>query len=204
MSTAVEKTWRGRWVGETVAVIASGPSLTEADCEAVRAAGWRTIVTNTTYELCPWADVLYSFDSKWWEKHGERAKDFAGEKLTRMLVGRKFGASSLYLQGWLPSFLNSGADSIGLAVIAGASRVVLLGCDAARTGGKTHWHGDHPAGLSNAKSIAEWPKRFASAGRFAAQNKVEVINCSRETVLTCFPRAPLENLLSEASAAVAA
>lgn len=204
MSTAVEKAWRGRWAGRTAAVIASGPSLTQADCDAVRDSGWRTIVTNTTYEMCPWADVLYGFDSKWWNKHGEAAQHFKGEKLTRTLEGRRFGASSLYLQGWLPCFLNSGADSISLAVVAGAARVVLLGCDAARTGGKTHWHGDHPKGLNNANSISEWPKRFALAGRFAASNNVEVINCSRETVLTCFTRLPLEKVLSEASEAVAA
>jgi len=54
------------WPGATVACLASGPSLTRADVALVRAQGLPTIVVNTTYQMAPWADVLYACDAKWW------------------------------------------------------------------------------------------------------------------------------------------
>lgn len=196
--------WVGKWEGRVVACIASGPSLTQADCDLVRAAGLPTIVTNTTYQLCPWADVLFAFDSKWWKSHiAEVNKVFKGEKITRSVAGPSYGVRSLRLQGWAPTFMNSGADAIGLCVVAQAKRVILLGCDGGKLNGATHWHGDHGPKMSNAMSISEWPKRFRMAAKYAKEHNVEVVNCSRHTVLDCFPRVPLETALSEVSEAVA-
>lgn len=74
----------------------------------------------------------------------------------------------------------------------------MLGYDCQRTGGKVHWHGDHPKGLGNAGSMPKWPQQFAKLK--AAMAGVEIINCSRETALTCFTRGDLETCLAEAAA----
>jgi hypothetical protein len=89
-------------------------------------------------------------------------------------------------------FGNSGIGSIQLAIKGGASKVILLGYDCKLTQGKTHWHGDHPRGLANARFINKWPQLFA---QFARTVKTEIINCSRETALDCFPIARLEDVL---------
>ena len=88
---------------------------------------------------------------------------------------------------------NSGAACIRLAAMAGARRIVLLGYDCQKTGGKSHWHGDHPWPLGNAGRADRWRERF---GRLAVDlTNVEVINCSRHTALTCWPRAKLEDVI---------
>src|SRR3546814_7286157 len=70
---------RKRWDGMTVACIASGPSLTAEDCESIRTAGLPAIVTNNTWQLAPWADVLYAGDYQWWKRYGEECT-FAGSR----------------------------------------------------------------------------------------------------------------------------
>lgn len=95
-----------------------------------------------------------------------------------------------------PSFCNSGAAALSLAASRGARRIVMLGYDCQRTGGKTHHHGDHPRPLSNAKSLPLWAGRFRDAARHLAQLGAEVINASRVTALTCFKRDTLESALA--------
>lgn len=188
--------WVDRWKGRTVVCIGSGPSLTEEDCERARRAGLPTIVTNTTFRRCPWADVLFGFDGSWWRVHrNEVEADFKGERITCSAIGKAMGAESLLYQDWYQSFSNSGASAISLAIAAGAARVVLIGFDCQKTGGAVHWHGDHPKELSNARSIANWPIHFRGVARLATHRGVDVINCSRATALTCFPRAALETVL---------
>lgn len=92
------------------------------------------------------------------------------------------------------SVLNSGANAISFAAACGAKRIVLLGYDAQHTGGAKHWHGDHPKNLKNAGTVEKWPAKFSEV---AAQLPADlsVINCSRATALTCFPRGELETAL---------
>lgn len=80
-----------------------------------------------------------------------------------------------------------------MAEQGGASRVILLGFDCQHTHGKSHWFGNHPAGLGNAGLTHQWLDKFKQlADDF---KHVEIINASRETAITCFPRARLEDLL---------
>lgn len=182
--------WINRWHGQTVVCIASGPSLTPEDCEAVR--GLPCIVTNTTFRLCPWADVLFAFDGKWWDHYLEEVRRTFKGALMSHAIAVKPGVESVRGKPWFQHFHNSGASAISLAITGGASRVILLGYDCQRTGGKTHWHGDHPKALSNARSIANWPTQFKNVARYAASKSVPVLNASRATALTCFPRVTLE------------
>lgn len=188
--------WLDRWKGRTVVCIASGPSLNEADCETVRLSGHPTIVCNTSFRIAPWAEVLFGFDSAWWRMYrAEIDEVFKGRRLTYSAQGRAYGCESGHQQPWFQSFGNSGATSIGLAVIGGASKVVLLGYDCQTTGGQTHWHGDHPPGLGNGKSLDKWPRQFGQVAKSAGRKGVPVVNCSRQTALTCFPRLELAEAL---------
>lgn len=188
--------WVGRWSGRTVVCIASGPSLTETDCETAHASGHPVIVTNTTFKLCPWADVLFAHDSKWWREYRtEVDATFAGARVTVTSQNRKSGIHTTYGQQWFKTFGNSGACAVSLAVAGGAAKVVMLGFDCQKTGGKTHWHGDHGPGLTNAKSMPLWPKKFAQLAAYAKAKKCRVVNASRETALTCFERVELADEL---------
>lgn len=145
--------------------------------------------------------MLYACDERWWHQYhdevpdgpelwtiDERAAQLYG--LRCMLFADEPGLSES------PSRIhtggNSGYQAIGLAHAWGASRVVLLGYDMQRTGGKSHWHGDHKGGLPNlGPAMATWPSKFLMIQR----QWPNVTNATRETALTCFPRATLADAL---------
>lgn len=179
-----------KWQGRTVFCIASGPSLTSLDCELVRFCGQPTVVTNTTFRLCPWADVLFGFDAMWWKHYQEEVKTFQGEKLCSSPLAEKYGATRC-----VPGFRNSGAAAIALAMGRGASKVVLLGYDSSFKGTRRHWHEDHPKGLGNAEMMGDWARQFSMVATAAERRGVEILNASRRTVLSCFPRVSLEDVL---------
>lgn len=183
------------WSGQTVACIASGPSLTAEDCERIRAAGLRAVVTNTTFRLCPWADILFGFDTRWWRVYGaEVAASFGGRKIAALPTALRYGAES---PTWFSVYRNSGASAVSIALAAGAARVVMLGYDASNDPdtGKRHHHEDHPAGLANADSIPMWGYQFDRLAKHAQRLGASVLNASRRTSLQCFPRVDLETVL---------
>ena len=196
LAQALKVDWLHQLQG-TVVCIASGPSLTEADCERVRASGLPTIVTNTTYQRCPWATVLVGHDWTWWQVHQRQVqRSFRGHKVTGESAGKRCGAQYLGALG-LKTFRNAGCAAISLAVLAGARRVVLLGYDGRfAPDGRTHWHGDHPVGqLGNCGSLPHWPERFGQVAAYARERGVEVLNASRDTAHEMFARVALDDVL---------
>lgn len=124
----------------------------------------------------------------WWERYYEDARlKFKG----KLFSPNKFQKVK---QVDIDPHRVSGVGAIKLAIHYGAKRVVLLGYDCQYTGGKKHWHGNHPAGLGNAVSIQHWPMRFAQFVNKMSKD-VTVINASRQTALQCFERMDLEQAL---------
>jgi hypothetical protein len=183
------------WLGMHVVCLASGPSLTPEDVATVRA--WResddrrrVIVVNTTFRAAPWADVLFAIDVKWWGEYlVEVQKNFAGKMFRPSPSPINWGISVAKV----PHFNNSGAAAVSMAYTYGAAKIVLLGYDCQHTNGATHWHGDHPKALGNAKTVGKWPAKFKGLASYV--RGCEVVNASRETALTCFKREPLEQCL---------
>jgi len=132
--------------------------------------------------------MLYAMDRAWWNVYRDDvAEIFAGTATTP--IRNIKGTQRVHSQ----DTQNSGAGAIALAVSKGAQRVILLGYDCQHTGGKAHWHKDHPKGLGNAGSVDKWPAQFKTlADRF---KKIDIINCTRDTALTVFRRATLEDVL---------
>ncbi len=187
---------RPDWSGKTVVCIASGPSLTPEDCAVVQTYAHPVIVTNTSFRLCPWADVLFAFDSRWWTMyHPEVKASFKGRLISHSRAVCDLGVETTWNAAWFNNHGNSGACAIALAVAGGASKVVLIGFDCQATGGQVHWHGDHPKGLTNAASMKRWPSQFKAVAQDAHKQGVKVINASRQTALNCFKRQALEAAL---------
>lgn len=127
-------------------------------------------------------------DRAWWEKYiREVRRSFKGLRYTAVGSCYDVAMSSVH------HYKNSGAAAINLAASFGAKKIILLGYDCQHTGGKAHWHSDHPKGLANAGKVATWPAQFNKLAQ--ALVGVEVVNCSRQTALTCWPREELENIL---------
>lgn len=155
------------------------------------------IVANTTFRIAPWADMLFAMDQQWWDLHrAEVAETFRGDRISSNQVPKKYMVTRL-MPSELKSYGNSGAACISLAVLSGATRVILLGYDCQKTGGKAHWHGDHPPGLGNAGGVDKWPAKFKELAR-DINGRATVINASRATALDMFPRQELEQALETA------
>lgn len=148
------------WRGETVACIASGPSLTRTQVDAVPP-DWRVIAINDNYllppdraELNPRVDLLYACDGAWWlgqaaqPRYRRSLAAWDRRKVTfgcNEAVGAGLVTHWLEDGGWNPAAglvglddrpthlrhgQNSGYQAIHLAVHLGAARIVLLGYDA--------------------------------------------------------------------------
>lgn len=127
-------------------------------------------------------------DGVWWDVYAaEVRRVFRGELLAVTLNGHGARPARVH------HYRNSGGGAVALAIARGAKRVVLLGYDMQHTGGRAHWHGDHPDRLGNAGKVGEWPAEFEALAR--DHPGVEIINCSRETALRCFPRMTLKEAL---------
>lgn len=211
-----------RWPGETFVCIASGPSLTREDVEAVRGRA-RVIVVNNNIQIAPWADVLYAADAGWWKwaTRGQSPME-AFPALLKAHAGLKYSVTSqaaryhcVTVLGRGPSEglsldptklclgANGGYQAINLAVLLGAARIVLLGYDM-QLGpkGQRHWHRDHPSGSFNAP-LQNFRQKFPTLVEPLQRAGVEVINCSRQTALTCFPRQSIEDVFPRQTEAVA-
>jgi len=198
--------------GRTFVCIASGPSLTAADCKATEGAA-EVIAVNDSWRLAPHADHLYACDARWWQTHGEQVvREFRGKRWTHQNLdcadkeqtdaAAKFGIELVV--GKAGNGLgdpvmhfgdNSGYQAINLAYLWGANRIILLGYDMQRTGGKSHFFGDHPPGLNVGSDYSDWCRKFDKLADDLKAKGVEVINCSRDTALQCFPRMPLADVL---------
>lgn len=155
----------------------------------------------------PDADYLYACDGRWWKVHYEKVREsFAGKRYTILLdaadgsqkkqpdtndydlvhmpskTGGDFGEESIH-HG---PHGNSGFQAVNLAYILGAKTIILLGFDMFGT----HFFGEHPEPL---KVVSKY-KGMIDGFRTITKS-VEIINCSRQTVLDCFPRMSLDNVL---------
>ena len=126
-------------------------------------------------------------DAMWWQAYGSDAQNkFEGEKYT---ISDGTGIAKRVSLG---KAKNSGAGAILFAQKLGAAEVILIGYDAAKDGGKAHWHPDHIKGLPNAGVSHLWPDQFKELKN---QLKINVVNCSRRTAITVFKTKPLEEVL---------
>lgn len=194
------------WPGETVVCIGTGPSLTQADVDLCRGRA-RVIAINDAFKLASWADVLYCCDGKFVNQY-EGIRSFMGPKYSLTVNARRYPEwirLAKRMDGGLsldPSVLctggasngNSGFQAINLAVHFGATRILLLGYDMSRHGGKSHWFGEHPKGWLPSNYPA-FVASFQSLVKPLARLGVEVINCSRVTALKTFPRMTIDEAL---------
>ena len=92
---------------------------------------------------------------------------------------------------------NSGYQAIGLAYHLGIKRIALVGFDMQYTGGKSHWHGDHPQGLNNPVQIDNWVHNFDRLAVDCATQGLDITNCSEQTALKCFKRGTISEWIEQ-------
>lgn len=194
--------------GSTVAILASGESMSAEVADRACAAGAYAIAINATFRLAPWAWMLYGADHEWWLHPDYRdALRFEGHRVTIATgpahVPRcvewmlQTGVTGFDPKpGHLRTGGNSGYQALHIAIQAGAARVLLCGLD--MRGG--HWHGDHPVGLkkTDPEQYARWIQRFEALRDVAQARGVEVVNCTPGSALRCFRSGDLREELARA------
>jgi len=153
--------------------------------------------------MAPWADVLFAMDRPWWNEYGASVQPGpelwttsreAAKVYGLHLVNGEPGGGVSQRRNTVRLGGNSGFQALGLALLFGAARVVLLGYDMQLTGGRSHWHGDHRnLGNPQPNRMRDWHARFEQLAREAS---VPILNATRDTALVCFPRAELTSALN--------
>lgn len=184
------------WQGQTVAVLASGPSMSLKLSQSLRRPSLRVAVANSTFRLAPWADLLVAADADWWRANPD-AREFQGLKVCAddsLLWPEVLSLRHTGKVGFdddkecIRSGGNTGYQAVHIAAQAGASRILLFGFDM-RPG---HWHDvDREADEAH---YAEWCRRFATLA-VALAGRVEVLNCTPGSALECFPMATIDEAL---------
>lgn len=203
------KTTLPNWKGDTVAILASGPSLREfIRTGSIFNGKVRTIAVNSSIFAAPAADVCFALDFMWWKVHhhavrrdsraacwtvDRSAAERFGLNFTRAAHNAGLGETRLHPNG------NGGAAAINFATLAGAKRILLLGLDMKPgENGEKHWHPPHPKPCVQAQLFEEWLYKLESVARDAEKMGVEIVNCTPDSAATMFPTANLEDVLCPA------
>lgn len=151
--------------------------------------------------------MLYACDFSWWNQYAvEIDAKFQGERWSCSTRAKKEyqtswvqgepGKGISRRSGIINTGQNSGYQALGLAHMWGSRRILLLGYDFMFSGGKRHWHGDHPNVLGNCGgNLASWVQSMGYLAADLEKEGVEVVNCSRTTALRCFPRSTIDKEL---------
>ena len=164
------------WQGQTVAVLASGPNMSQEVADALRE--HRRIVVNYTHRLAPDADMLVAMDGNW----PQEFRDFAGLRVTGVLdddldalyIGPRWERVKLE-NGADVEIHNSGLTAVRIAAAMGAKKIILAGFDGFSPGERVHYYDDEidvgayvgvTIGLK--KIIAELAAQGVTVERFTA------------------------------------
>lgn len=173
--------------------IASGPSLTEADCELVRQSGIKTVAVNDSWRIARFCDYIYAGDTKWWAVNHDKI-DINAEKWT--CSDKAANTYKLHYHIAAGPY-NSGMRAIQFGISKGFKSIAILGYDCSLKNG-IHWHGEHKEEKlrnPNDHKVLIWHDQFKRVSDNAKKQGVNIYNCSRYTELTCFELAKLEDVL---------
>lgn len=200
------------WSGQTAIILASGPSLTIAQCLIAERSGFPIIVTNATFRICK-PTVIYIGDYAALRQYVPEAhklhpkvpiwtQDANGADRWAMsnvhFVKGKPHEGLNTKPGQINTNANSGFSALNLAYLFGARRFLLAGFDMQLgPDGEKHWHDDHPRPLVQDLNLVGWINRSARLAHDLREQGCEVINCSRETALKCWPRGDLEEEIAK-------
>lgn len=206
------------WSNETAAIVASGPSAKKNNLALLKKV--RVMAIKKSFELVPFADVVYGCDAPWWISVQGLPK-FNGLKLAweDRAIGQQYGIKKVKIPdikcdkilldetGTVGAGGNSGFQAINLVIQFGAKRILLVGFDANGTYGNEHWYGRNTAWQMNNPdeyNYIRWRKALEGVAAHIADLGVEIINTSRDSSIKCFQKMSIEDALTKWGLQVAA
>ena len=197
-----EFSWCPDWTGQTVTLVAAGPSANAAPLQPLQGRS-KVVVINNSFKLARWADMLYSCDYRWWLRSSART-GFTGLKVSQDRVANEVfpeikrvhavrGENRLIFHS--PGYIcwggNSGLQALNLVAQWNPSKILLVGYDMSIANG-SHWHGDHKGGLPNPRAdhVERWRRLTEAAAAVLQERGIRVFNCSMQSALVSYPKLP--------------
>lgn len=156
--------------------------------------------------------MVYGCDAPWWT-YRKGLPEFGGLKVCwagdrgyvaapfpdlRRIKIRKDQDRLLFDEiGFTGSGGNSGFQALNLAVQWGVEQILLVGFDMTDECG-VHWYGHNAwTGANNPSrtNFKRWIAAYETAAKQLEERGVEVVNCSLDSALNCFPKMTLEDAL---------
>lgn len=197
------------WEGERVFVIGGGTSVRSQNIEQLR--GHRVVVINTSYEVAPFADLLFFADTRWWHAHREKLKSFKGMIATtsaslqsepRLLRLRKVRPlehdEGLHTTPGHVIIQRTGLQAVfNILFHMRVKTIVLVGFDMQRDEqGKAHHHAPHEWDVKPGNRTWDIQmKQLAIMVEPLRQAGIEVLNASPNSRLAFWPRVTLEDAI---------
>jgi hypothetical protein len=98
--------------------------------------------------------------------------------------------------GALVTGKHGGFQALNIAVLAGATTIILLGIDGQPAkDGRTHWSGGHANEVTPQEMYSVYRQSFSAAERPLKAAGVNVINCSPGSAVDSFPKMTIEDAL---------
>lgn len=197
------------WAGHDVFIIGGGVTVGRQPVH--RLEGRKVIAINSSYEIAPFAQVIFFGDNRWYLQHrGTKAfMQHGGRKITcsdpatgdqiehvrRVIPTKECGLCTR--RDSVASQKTSFQGAMNLAYHFGAKRIILLGADFCRAvDGRTHHHKPHI--WKNSPGNQTWDKQFEQFQFIVEPLRragIPVINTSLESRLKYWPVRTLEEIL---------
>lgn len=201
--------------------VASGPSLSMEQIYCIKKVHerdqCRVLAVSDSYKLLPDADIVYSTACDWWDWHYIAVKKACRGRLVtpnaaaalkykglEYVEGVKVHQGLSSKRGTIHLGKNSGFAALNLAVLEGAKKVLLVGYDMRKhdepkdkgkeTYGLLHWFGDHPV-KKGTPYFKGWIEKYRETVGQLKEWGIEVVNCTPESALRCYPSGSLEECL---------
>lgn len=198
-----------QWPDETVFIIAGGPSVKTQPIARLK--GRKVIVVNSSYQVFPEADYLYTMDCRWLKYHQEIIRgSFKGKVVTNSQDARRLpwpellclrkvpppglATDTRYVSGLRTSL--HGAINLACHLTGWTGRIVLLGADGGRDkSGTSHHHTPHPW----KSKIGCWDEQLLDLKTtipVTKKHRIEVLNASPNTHWPIWPITDLETIFA--------
>lgn len=193
------------WDGDTVYIVAGGPSLKGFNFERLN--GKNVIAINKAFMYVRNPTVLYWTDTRFYNWYKGEIDSLKTMKITASHSGRYLAEDVLLIKNAgsgrvldlsspdkLTTTNNSGLGAIGLAIKMGAKKIYLLGYDMGHSDGKSHFHDGYPAGNSR-EHIYKGMTRFFEDNEASLNNAADIYNTNPKSNLRSFKFISLDKAL---------
>lgn len=192
----------------TVVIVGQGPSVVPSEVRSICKI-FPTIAIKDTYAEAPEAQVIYACDRSWWFNRWKTDEALRNHKADKVVLDYQKLDTKVpdlkwlkcagnqgfcFQEGHVCHGRNSGHQALNLAVNMGAMKIILIGYDMKRIGGRAHYHDRH---VKVPDAVFDtFYEAMINSYKQLVERGIRVVNTSLESRLTCFTKLPMEQAIA--------